>query len=265
MLNQVLFNNTTLHYQVTGNGPAAMLVHGFGETAAIWDPIRQHLTGYQLVIPDLPGSGQSGLTEDMSMEGMAESLLAILDNEKLSHCVMIGHSMGGYITLAFAENHEDRLRGFGLFHSTAFADSEEKKETRKKGIDFINANGSQAFLKTATPNLYSQQSREQHPEWIEAHLKIASGLTDAALIHYYRSMMMRPDRTSILKNTKLPVLFILGVEDSAIPLSDGLQQCHMPELSFVHVLEGTGHMGMIEAGSAVNSQIERFLSFIYQS
>ena len=122
-----------MHYQVKGNGPVVMLVHGFGETAAIWDRIIQHLTGFSWIIPDLPGSGRSGLIEDMSMEGMAESLLDILDNENLSDCIMIGHSMGGYITLAFAEKYESRLRGIGLFHSTAYADSEEKKETRRRG------------------------------------------------------------------------------------------------------------------------------------
>jgi pimeloyl-ACP methyl ester carboxylesterase len=130
MLKQIHFKETTLHYQVTGNGPVVMLVHGFGETAVIWDRITSELTEYRWIIPDLPGSGRSGLIEDMSMEGMAESLLAILDNEKLSDCIMIGHSMGGYITLAFSEKYESRLRGFGLFHSTAYADSEEKKKKR---------------------------------------------------------------------------------------------------------------------------------------
>jgi pimeloyl-ACP methyl ester carboxylesterase len=265
MLKQIHFKETTLHYQVTGNGPVVMLVHGFGETAVIWDRITSELTEYRWIIPDLPGSGRSGLIEDMSMEGMAESLLAILDNEKLSDCIMIGHSMGGYITLAFAEKYESKLRGFGLFHSTAYADSEEKKETRRKGIDFIRTNGALPFLKTATPNLYAPQSKEQHPEWIEEHIALASGLTEAALIHYYESMMLRPDRTDILKNTKLPVLFILGEADNAVPLADGLQQCHIPDLSFVHVLERTGHMGMIEAAEEIRDYIANYLSFIDQS
>jgi pimeloyl-ACP methyl ester carboxylesterase len=139
------------------------------------------------------------------------------------------------------------------------------KKRRRKGIDFIRTNGALPFLKTATPNLYAPQSKEQHPEWIEEHIALASGLTEAALIHYYESMMLRPDRTDILKNTKLPVLFILGEADSAVPLADGLQQCHIPDLSFVHVLERTGHMGMIEAAEEIRDYIANYLSFIDQS
>jgi pimeloyl-ACP methyl ester carboxylesterase len=265
MIQQIHFKNTDLYYHVSGIGPAVVLIHGFGETATIWDNLAHQLSGYQLIIPDLPGSGRSGLISDMSIEGMAESLLAILDHENVSSCVMIGHSMGGYITLAFAEKFEDRLQGFGLFHSSAFADSEEKKDTRRKGIDFIRSNGALPFIKTATPNLYAPQSKEQHPEWIEEHIALASGLTEAALIHYYESMMVRPDRTDILKNTKLPVLFIFGSFDQAILLEDGLKQCHLPQMAVIHILEQAGHMGMIEMPAASNNHVLNFLSLIYQS
>ena len=108
-----------------------------------------------LIVPDLPGAGKSDMIDDMSMEGMAEMLKAIIDKEKISSFVLIGHSMGGYITLAFAEKYPQYLIKFGLFHSTAYADNEEKKAIRRKGIDFIKEHGAFEFLKNTTPNLFS--------------------------------------------------------------------------------------------------------------
>ena len=159
-------------YRVYGKGKPVMLVHGFGETGDVWEKQIAHLEkDFQLIVPDLPGSGESEIVEDMSMEGLAEVIKKILDAVsgsvqskappsegfgeasplKGGEVVLIGHSMGGYITLAFAEKYSTYLSAFGLFHSTAFADSEEKKETRKKGIEFVQKHGAFEFLK----NLHS--------------------------------------------------------------------------------------------------------------
>ena len=135
---------------------------------------------FKLIVPDLPGSGESEMIDDMSMEGMAEVIKAIFDSEQNSQLsdtievppsggggVLIGHSMGGYITLAFVKKHSSLLRGFGLFHSTAFPDSDEKKQTRKKGIEFIRKHGAFEFLKSSTPNLFSPNSKGVNPELID--------------------------------------------------------------------------------------------------
>src|SRR5688500_8385113 len=135
-----------LAYQVVGSGPVVVLVHGFGEDGNIWQQQVQRLQlNFTVIVPHLPGSGVSQLGEDMSIEGMAAAVNAVLEAEEVKQCVMIGHSMGGYITLAFAEQFKRVLKGFGLFHSTAFVDSDEKKETRQKGIEFIGKHGAQAF------------------------------------------------------------------------------------------------------------------------
>lgn len=116
-----------IFYRLIGDGPPVMFVHGFGEMGDVW---RQQLdilkTKFRLIVPDLPGSGGSQMVSDMSVEGMADVLETILGHESISNCVIIGHSMGGYVTLAFAEKYPENLLAFGLFHSTAFPDSEEK-------------------------------------------------------------------------------------------------------------------------------------------
>jgi pimeloyl-ACP methyl ester carboxylesterase len=191
---------------------------------------------------------------------MADCLVAILDEENIKTCIMIGHSMGGYITMAFAEKYPDRLKAFGLFHSSAFADNEAKKETRKKGIAFIKEHGAAAFLETMIPNLYSSDTKTYHAEWVAGHKKTANTFPPQTLISYYEAMIQRPDRTEVLKKTKLPVLFIMGREDQAVPIEDGLKQCHMPAVSYVEILENSGHMGMVEEKEAVNKILVDFVS-----
>ncbi len=243
----IVYNGKKLAYQVAGQGSVVVLLHGLGEAAAVWQHQVQALQKeFKVIVPSLPGTDASALQDDMSMEGLASSVYAVLEAEDVSHCVIIGHSMGGYVTLAFAEQFKRVLKGFGLFHSTAFADSEEKKNTRQKGINFIQQHGAAAFLKSSLPNLYSPTTKQKAPALIEQQLQQVHQFTDAALIHYYQAMMARPDRTPILKQTDLPVLFVLGKYDTAVPPEDGWKQCHLPQKSYIHMLDGSGHMGMVE-------------------
>jgi pimeloyl-ACP methyl ester carboxylesterase len=256
---EIVFDGKKIFYRTTGKGPVVVLLHGFGEDGSIWSNQYDALNDFQLVIPDLPGSGGSDITADMSMEGMAASVDSLLSNINIDRCTIIGHSMGGYVTLAFAEKYPGKLNGFGLFHSTAYADSEEKKETRRKGIDFIEKNGAFPFLKTSVPNLYSPDTKKESPGLIEQQIKASTNFSGAALVHYYRSMIERPDRTDVLKNSRMPVLFILGKYDVAVQLKDGLEQCTLPELSYIHILESSGHMGMIEEPKRSNQILINYL------
>lgn len=258
---QVDHNGVSIYYRVSGNGRPVMLVHGFGETGEVWNGQVAYLKSkYRLIVPDLPGSGRSALTGDMSMDGLAEALLAVLKNEGLDDSyTIIGHSMGGYVMLAFAERLAPQMRAFGLFHSTAFSDSEEKKATRRKGIEFIRENGPFEFLKTSTPNLFSPMTKSENPALIEDFISSLNNFTGEALVSYYESMIKRPDRTDVLKNTKCPVLFVMGEHDAAVPMADGLKQCHLPGKSYIHVLHQSGHMGMLEEVKKTNSLLEAFL------
>jgi pimeloyl-ACP methyl ester carboxylesterase len=173
---------------------------------------------------------------------------------------MIGHSMGGYITLAFAKKYSNYLISFGLFHSSAYADSDEKKAFRKKSIDFILKNGAFEFLKIATPNLFSPSSIDKKPELIDGFIRSLNNFSAPALVSYYEAMMKRPDNTTLLKTTTLPVLFILGEHDNAVPLQDGLKLSQLPEKSYIHILHQSGHMGMLEEENKSNTILNKFLS-----
>jgi pimeloyl-ACP methyl ester carboxylesterase len=267
-MSYLLFRNKKIFYRLEGKGIPVLLLHGFGEDGNIWNKQAEHLRkNYCIIIPDLPGSGQSETLEgECTMDDYAEVIKTIADEvilnhqkEESHHFCLIGHSMGGYITLAFAERYPELLNSFGLFHSSAYADNEAKIATRKKGIDFIKKNGGETFLKTSVPNLFSEQTKEEHPELISQLLNIAKDIPQEALIQYYKAMILRPDRTSVLKSFPRPVLFIVGKHDEAIPFEDSLQQCHLPAVSSVHILQHSGHIGMWEEEKLSTSYLEKFL------
>lgn len=260
MLKNSIHNGKNLSYQVAGAGPAVVLIHGFGEDGNVWQNQLNFLSSsFHVIVPHLPGSGSSDLIDDMSMEGMAESIYFILMQEKVEKCTVIGHSMGGYITLAFAEKYPDLLENFGLFHSTTVADTEEKRNNCKEGIQKIKESGAPAFLKDFIPGLYSSSSQTAHLSIIQEHIKNVSYFSEAALVSYYQSMMDRPDRTEVLKQNKIPVLFVLGRQDRIILFENALKLATMPDIAYIHALENSGHMGMVEESEEAGNIIKKFL------
>jgi pimeloyl-ACP methyl ester carboxylesterase len=265
MQKSIQFRGEFLEYEIKGSGKPVMLVHGFTEDRRIWDPI---LTGiedkYKWILPDLPGSGRSAFNKSLpEIIDFAEALLAITENENISKLALIGHSMGGYISLAFTEKYQDKIAALGLFHSSSYADSAEKKEARDKNIRFIQKNGASLFVEQAIPGLFSEDFKSNHPEEIQGLINRYANFEPDSLVQYLNAMKQRPATTGILKSITKPVLFMMGEEDKAVPLKDALEQCHLPQISYIHILTHTAHMGMIENTSLCNSYIDLFLEQIH--
>jgi pimeloyl-ACP methyl ester carboxylesterase len=257
MKKELLTGDKKLQYSVTGNGSPVVLVHGFAEDSSIWDAQVTYLQPYfKLIVPDLPGSGGSNYQPDARLEDYADFINAMLEAENIGQCIMIGHSMGGYITLAFAERYPAKLSAFGLFHSSAYADDDAKIETRRKGIDFIKKNGGHEFLKTAIPGLFADPG---NTGWPATLIEKGKAFSDAALVQYYEAMIARPDRTDILGSFNGPVLFIMGEYDKAVPFEHSLRQSHIPARSHIHILRHSAHMGMLEETGEVNDALKSFL------
>ncbi len=255
----IIFRNATISYKVTGKGLPVVFIHGFAEDSSVWDNQIEFLKeDHLLIIPDLPGSGRSTLIEDedVFIEDYADCIKKILDAENLSKCIMIGHSMGGYITLAFAERYPASLSTFGLFHSSAYADDEAKVETRKKAIGFIKANGPFAFLQTSIPGLFYPQGNSMPAD---ALLEKGKAFSGKALIQYYKAMIARPDRTRILEKAPAAILMIMGEHDKAVPFKHSLEQSHMPRLAYIYILRNSAHMGMQEEPAKANGILAYFL------
>ena len=264
MTKQINTSSGILSYEIEGNGIPIMLVHGFGEDGYVWDGLRSSLSStYKIIIAHLRGTHLSPihdllLVNNISMESLSEDLLKIIDAEKIDKIVMLGHSMGGYITLAFAEKYEEKLLAFGLIHSTSYADSEIKKEGRLKSVEFLKNNTTHKFLEVATPNLFGTQYKETHPKKINELIERASQIPEASMMAYLRAMRKRKDRTEILKTTSKPVLFCIGMQDNAINPEDAIQQSKLPEHSQTLILEEAGHQGMMEAPEKLIESIKDF-------
>ena len=264
MLKNLLFRGRRIEYEIRGEGLPVMMVHGFPADRSVWDPLLTGLENkYRWILPDLPGSGQSDFNGSLtSLVDFAEALRAITEQENILEMVLIGHSMGGYISLAFAEKYPERLLSLGLFHSSSYADSNEKKEVRDKNISFIQKNGAEPFVRQSIPGLYSTGFAAGNPPEIQKQVLRYANFNAESLVLYLTAMKQRPATTGVLRSFTRPILFIMGEEDKAVPLKDGLEQCHLPPISYIHLLTHTAHMGMIESTNQCQTIIDRFLQQI---
>jgi pimeloyl-ACP methyl ester carboxylesterase len=265
MMNKsIVIDGSGLAYTLTGTGETVMLLHGFGEDRQIWNQIESYLNKcYRLLIPDLPGSGQSESLKktEPQLTDFASALYQLIVKEGIKKITIIGHSMGGYIALAFAEMYPGSIHSLGLFHSSAFADDNEKINTRKKGIEFIRANGPTAFLKTSIPALFFDQAISKAE--ISLLIERAKDFSADSLVDYYNAMITRPDRTKILATFKRPVLIIAGKHDKAVPLEALLQQTLIPSSAYLHILKKSAHMGMLEETEESGAILGVFLENSY--
>jgi pimeloyl-ACP methyl ester carboxylesterase len=261
---RIQFKGKFIEYEIKGSGSPVLLLHGFTEDRRIWNPMLIGLEDkYQWILPDLPGSGGSAFNGQLTrITDFADVLFAILEAEQVPKLVLIGHSMGGYISMAFAEKYPERLRALGLFHSSSYADSPEKKESREKNIRFIQKNGALSFIEQSIPGLYSDYFKAENPAEIQRQLERYANFSPDSLVLYLEAMKERPATTGALKIITKPVLFIMGEQDKAVPLKDALEQCHLPGISYIHILTHTAHMGMIENTSLCNTIVDRFLEQI---
>jgi len=260
----ITYQSSKIFYRITGKGTPVVLIHGFGEDGDIWDHqagfLKDH---FQLIIPDLPGSGKSESVRDATIETYSEIIKEIISIELPNASPRVGafgHSMGGYITLAIAERYPGLLTSFGLVHSTAFSDSEEKKAARLKSIEFITKHGAYEFMKATIQGLFGEYWSKDHQPEIDALIEKSKNFTAEAIIQYYRAMISRPDRTSVLVNFSHPVLFISGEHDKAVPFTQSLQQSYLPNLSYITILRNSAHMGMLEEAEKVNTCLLAFLT-----
>ncbi len=258
----IVYQGIQLHYRKLGVGAATLLIHGFGEDGNVFNQAIKHLPEQgMLLIPDLPGSGESEIwpAAEPSLNDIALALNAILEKEGIEKCSVMGHSMGGYIALAFAEQFPEKMVALGLLHSTAYADSAERIQKRAQAIEFIEREGAAAFLRISLPGLFAPAFREQRKEVIDALFTSIKKVSGSTLIQYYRAMIQRPDRSKLLEAAPYPVMFIIGQEDEIIKASDTLQLADITTNAYIHVLNNVGHMSMLEAPESFSNLLLYFM------
>jgi pimeloyl-ACP methyl ester carboxylesterase len=259
MKKTVQFQSKSMAYQVSGTGPALIILHGFLETKAIWDDFTRNLEKeFTVVSIDLPGHGESELlAETHSMQLMAGAIKAVLKAENIEKVVITGHSMGGYVALQFAVDHKDMVIGLVLFHSHANADSDEARENRRRTIDIVKKNR-HGFIMQFIPDLFDQRHVENYKKDIQKLQDIASLMTPEAIIAALSGMRDRSNQHEFLLKTEIPVLSILGKKDSRMPFNQLMVQAVIPSHSEILLLEDVGHMGFIEAPGKTMQALKHF-------
>ncbi|MBL7827129.1 MAG: alpha/beta hydrolase [Saprospiraceae bacterium] len=239
-------------------GVPLVLLHGFCEDASVWSPMLEHLTDLPLVMIDLPGFGLSDMPVTPTVEAYADAVEQALDHLEIDRCVMVGHSLGGYVALEYASKYGRRLAGYGLFHSHPFADTEERIAARQRGIDMVLSGKRDLYVAQLFPNLFAPAFSAQHPEVLNAVIAAGKSQRPEGIVAALNAMITRRDHQQTLKNATCPVLFLLGSEDTLVPLDTAWQTAMLPETSQVEVLEGVGHMAMFEAGKEAAQILHSF-------
>ncbi len=249
-----------LIYTDKGKGKVIVLLHGFCENRTLWNNHQEALSKYYRVITiDLPGFGDSpSFTGDMNIEAMTSEVHNVLKSIDVEQSVMVGHSLGGYIALAYSEMYPKHTLGLCMFHSTAFADNEERKKNRDKSIEFIQENGVAVFAQNFVAPLFNPLTREDYTKEIKSLIKIASSTNERIAIAVIKAMRNRRMRITLLRKLTIPVMYIVGKNDTVISTEAIFQQCHLPQDSQVHIYEHTGHMAMIERKKETIFAIKQF-------
>jgi pimeloyl-ACP methyl ester carboxylesterase len=247
MRSHFFYHDKKIFYHIEGKGKHIVFLHGFLENLHIWDDFSRELSkDFTILTIDLPGHGDSELTgEECSMQMMSEIVAAALYLNNISKCIMIGHSMGGYVTLEFAERYPDMLKGFGLFHSHALADSPEGKENRNRVIEVVKKNHKN-FILQFFPDLFAIENLHKFKNEIDKFVQSAGKMSKEAIISASVAMRDREDKMHVLKSSKVPVLFIFGRKDKKLPVSVALEQAALPYNSEIYILGNVAHMGYIE-------------------
>ena len=224
-----------------------VLLHGFCEDSSLWNGMTVALGDIPVLAIDLPGFGQSDLPEHPDMPTYAAAVCAVLDALEIEKCVLVGHSLGGYVALEFAAQAGERLAGLGLFHSHPFPDNEERKLARLRGIEMLQSGKRDLYVAQLFPNLFSPAFAAARPEVVSALIATGKTQSAAGIAAALTAMMNRADQQSTLAEASCPVLFLLGEEDNLVPVAQAWQMAVLPASASVEIMPGVAHMGMFEA------------------
>jgi pimeloyl-ACP methyl ester carboxylesterase len=251
------YNDTPIYYTLQGQGPVWVLLHGFLESTTMWnDVVTDFAESHTILTIDLPGHGNSGfIAESHSMELMAKVVVETLKHLQINSCTLIGHSMGGYVCLAFIEKYSDRVEKVILLNSIPSEDTEARKLHRERTLKIIDKN-KEAFVQMAISNLFTENSRKKYGKEIDELKKEALKMTLENLKAAIIGMGTRKNRVDVLKNFQKPKFMISGIEDPIMPIQQAEILSEKTNTILYKIDEG--HMSWLENGE----KLTKLLRFI---
>lgn len=241
----LLYKNTQISYSDTGKGTAVVLLHGFLENKTMWDVYVSELSKKNRIITiDLLGHGETeSLGYIQTMEENADVVHEVLSKLRIRKAILVGHSMGGYVALAFAELYPEKMKGLVLLNSTSKEDSPERKKNRDRAIKAVKKDY-ETFIRLSIANLFSEDNREILSNEIEG-VKIQAIKTPLqGIVASLEGMKIRKDREFLLHTTTYPKLLILGKKDPVLNYVENLEQIKNTDVELVTFADG--HMSSIE-------------------
>lgn len=241
-MDTVAVNGINLAYTRLGKGTPLVLVHGFPLDSSSWNELIPYLKDhFDLILPDLRGFGKSTTVEaPYTLSDIADDLAGLLDDLGVEKTALAGHSMGGYISLAFAKKYPQRVSGLGLVASQAAADAPEGKERRYKTAADVAEKGVGVVVEAMTPKL-SADVRVQ--EFVRGVIERQS---KQAVIGALKAMAEREDAMPILSSFNFPLVLIHGDADQLIPIERAKEIKSANPSATLLELKGAGHMPMME-------------------
>ncbi len=254
----LLYKNTNVNFTSTGKGSAVVLIHGFLENNSMWNEIAKVLSERnRLICIDLLGHGKTGnLGYIHSMEDQAQMVKSVLNHLKLRKYIFVGHSMGGYVALAFAKLFPESVKGLCLMNSTALPDSEEKKINRDRAIKALKKNH-KLFISAAIPMLFAEKNRKIYLKEIEQITQEALQLSPQGIIAALQGMKIRKNQTSIYKTANFPIQMIIGKQDPALNYESLISQTKTTKVKLVEFPDG--HMSHIENKDSLIKNLSNFI------
>jgi pimeloyl-ACP methyl ester carboxylesterase len=242
-----------------------VFLHGYCEDSRVWEEwARPFLTERQVWTIDYAGFGHSSEPEHFNIDYFAKRVHRLLSDKGINKFFLTGHSMGGYVAISFLEKYPENLTGICLFHSHPFEDSDEKKENRLKVATSVRENGVKSLIKTLIPSLFTADFVKSNPDFIENLLQRGYQYPAESVAGCADAMRLREDKSEVLKNSPVPVLFFIGRDDTSIPYEKSLSQTHLPSISKVCNLPNVAHCGMFEAQKTTQDVFAEFLGFSYK-
>lgn len=252
-----------INYSDSGRGHVIVLLHGYLESAEVWNGFAEELASkFRVIIVDLPGSGLSDIYANThSMEFMAGVIKELIDHLGITKIFIAGHSLGGYVTLAFLELFCDRLSGYCLFHSSPFPDTPELIEKRKREIEIVKMGKKNLMYPDNVVRMFASSNLEKFAKELQRSKDIASRIPEGGIIAVLNGMMIRPSRLSLMEQGKVPCLWILGTMDNYIPCELIQTRVNLPSNAKTVILSNSGHMGFIEERE---NSLKAIADFVYR-
>lgn len=259
-MKNIVFNGKKIFFTDNGKGETLVLLHGFAESMDIWTRFAEDLAKDTRVISiDLPGHGLSEILGPVhTMEMMADVVMEVLKSLKITKCSLFGHSMGGYVALAFAAKYPVLLKNLGLIHSHPYPDNKDQKIQRDRAIRIAELNKFD-FLADFIPELFAEKNRSKFAKEIKSLVRKSSEMSKDGIVAALKGMKERIDQSDTLKKAEFPVMIIVGMKDIKFPHNRLNEIVNLSKETIVVFLRETGHMGYIEEDGAILRALRGFV------